>query len=136
MKPSIFAVLLLAALTIACQDQIEKEPEEKVLLSPTAFQAKFTHTKGRLLDVRTPEEFQSGAIEGAVNINFYDDDFQDQIKGLAKDETYYVYCRSGGRSGKTHAMMREAGFSSVFDLDGGITAWQAQGLPVKTSEQP
>ena len=132
MKTTLLSLLVLASvLTAMCQGQKEKD---EALLSPKEFQTKTGEIKGRLLDVRTPKEYKSGYIANSENINFFDKGFKDQIKALPKDKTYFVYCRSGGRSGKTCTMMREAGFEHVYDLDGGITAWQKEGLPVKKDE--
>lgn len=75
-----------------------------------------------LVDVRTKEEFDSGHIEGAVLLPV------DQIQKNAadmfpdKDAVYFVYCRSGSRSGVATAMMVELGYQNVFDL-GGIIDW-------------
>ena len=81
-----------------------------------------------VLDVRTPEEYASGRLaQDAVNVNFYDADFRDQIKSLSRDAKYLVYCRSGNRSGETLKIMKELGFAHVEDLDGGINAWQQAG---------
>ena len=83
-----------------------------------------------ILDVRTPEEFAEGHLEGAVMIDFYDLDFADQLAELDPDVPYLLYCRSGNRSGQTLALMEELGFTDVADVDGGINQWQAAGLPV------
>ncbi|MDX5326347.1 MAG: rhodanese-like domain-containing protein [Bacteroidota bacterium] len=88
--------------------------------------------EGILLDVRTPEEYSQGHLEGAMHIDFYGQDFQNEISKLDKDTPVYVYCRSGGRSGKTMDMMKQMGFKEVYNLDGGITAWQGSGKPVVT----
>ena len=80
-----------------------------------------------VIDVRTPEEFAEGHIDGAVMIDFYADSFADDIAALDPDATYLVYCRSGNRSGQTTALMAELGFDQVYDLDGGVIAWDAQG---------
>jgi phage shock protein E len=85
-----------------------------------------------ILDVRTPEEFNEGHIEGAVMIDFYRDDFSTQLAELDPDVPYVLYCRSGNRSGQTTAIMEELGFQSVQDVDGGSLAWQAAGLPLVT----
>ena len=85
-----------------------------------------------ILDVRTPEEFAEGHIEGAVMIDFYREDFADQLAGLDPDVPYLVYCRSGNRSGQTAAILEELGFSDVADVDGGINAWTGLGLPTVT----
>lgn len=82
-----------------------------------------------ILDVRTSEEFSEGHLEGATMIDFYRDDFAEQLKGLDPDAPYLLYCRSGNRSGQTAELMRELGFSDVSDIDGGILAWNDLDLP-------
>ncbi len=83
-----------------------------------------------LLDVRTPDEFNAGHIEGAENIDFKSPDFVEKISNLAKDKHYVVYCGSGKRSGKATAKMEELGFTRITDVDGGTTAWSAANLPL------
>lgn len=83
-----------------------------------------------ILDVRTKEEYATGHIAGAININFYDPNFQEELSKLDKGVTYDVYCHSGSRSGKTLLLMQGLGFSNVEDLSGGITSWVAGGRPV------
>ena len=82
-----------------------------------------------ILDVRTPEEFGEGHLEGAVILDFYRDDFADQLAELDRDVPYLLYCRSGNRSGQTAAMMEELGFTDVADVDGGIISWTEAELP-------
>jgi phage shock protein E len=83
-----------------------------------------------ILDVRTAEEFAEGHIEGAIQLDFYRPDFADQLAELDPAVPYVVYCRSGNRSGQTLPIMESLGFSSATDVEGGILAWQASGLPV------
>jgi len=83
-----------------------------------------------VLDVRTPEEFAEGHLEGAVLVDFYDTDFTEQLAALDPDVPYLVYCRSGNRSGQTLSIMDDLGFDSAVDVDGGIVAWAGAGLPV------
>lgn len=83
-----------------------------------------------VLDVRTPEEFAEGHLDGAVLVDFYSPDFADQLAALDPDVPYVVYCRSGNRSGQTLPMMESLGFSSASDVDGGIVAWESAGLPI------
>lgn len=85
-----------------------------------------------ILDVRTPEEFAEGHLDGAVMIDFYRDDFADQLTQLDPDVPYLVYCRSGNRSGQTAAIMEQLGFTDVVDVDGGILSWTEAGLPTVT----
>lgn len=93
------------------------------------FQRRMNETPGYLLDVRTPGEFAQGHLEGANLINIQDSDFQNKVNELDKDQTVYVYCRSGGRSGSAARMMENMGFKHVVDMSGGIMSWSASGLP-------
>jgi rhodanese-related sulfurtransferase len=83
-----------------------------------------------LLDIRTPEEYSAGKIEGAVNIDFYDADFSEQLDALDKDVHYVVYCNSGNRSGQSLSVFEDLGFARVENVSTGITGWFAEGYPV------
>jgi phage shock protein E len=83
-----------------------------------------------VLDIRTPEEYSAGIIEGAINIDFYAADFASQLDTLDKDTHYVVYCRSGNRSGQAMSTFGGLGFAEVTEVDGGIVDWYAAGLPV------
>lgn len=87
----------------------------------------------RLIDVRTADEFNSGHIEGASNIDFFAADFREQIATLDKNAKYAIYCRTGNRSSQALEIMQELGFTQVIDLDGGVVAWQSAGLPLVTN---
>ena len=80
-----------------------------------------------ILDVRTPEEFDEGHIEGALNIDVNGPDFTAEIAELDPSTTYAVYCRSGNRSAVAVQHMSTEGFTSLYDLDGGVVSWQAAG---------
>ncbi|WP_417589489.1 rhodanese-like domain-containing protein [Owenweeksia hongkongensis] len=79
-----------------------------------------------IIDVRTPEEFEKGHLEGATMINFFGDDFDQQIAELPKDKEYLVYCHSGNRSGKAVKKMEEAGFTNAHNMTGGWSSWSAE----------
>lgn len=77
-----------------------------------------------ILDVRTPDEFDEGYIEGAKLINIQDTSkFMEEIKQLPKDKDYYVYCRSGKRSGMACQLMNKEGIENAYNLEGGILDW-------------
>lgn len=83
-----------------------------------------------ILDVRTAEEFQEGHLEDAVMLDFYREDFAQELAQLDPDQPYLLYCRSGNRSGQTATIMEQLGFADVADIDGGIVAWGEASLPV------
>lgn len=76
-----------------------------------------------LVDVRTPEEFSEGSINGAVNIDFNSQNFESEIGNLDKNTPVLVYCQAGGRSGKAKAKMESLGFKEIYNLVGGYGSW-------------
>ena len=84
----------------------------------------------QIIDVRSPEEFAEGHIEGALNYNVEGPDFASQIAGLDPAGTYAVYCRSGNRSVVAVDYMASQGINGIFELESGIIGWQEAGLPV------
>ena len=82
------------------------------------------------MDVRTPGEFNEGHIEGAQLIDFQSGNFESEIGTLDKTKTYAVYCRSGNRSGQAVKVMSDAGFTNLYNLDGGVIDWANAGLPL------
>lgn len=88
----------------------------------------------QLVDVRTPEEYNEGFIKNAENINVFDKDFLNQMSNLDKNEPIYVYCKSGKRSGKAANQLKEAGFSKIYNLEGGIMNWIAEEKEIYKAE--
>lgn len=78
---------------------------------------------GLLLDVRTPEEFAAGHIEGAVNIPVHELEGKLAAVPAKKDQPVVVYCRSGHRSESAKGILEKAGFTKVKNL-GPMTAWK------------
>lgn len=80
-----------------------------------------------IIDVRTDDEFSTGYIEGAVNIDFYmGNKFISEIDKLDKSKSYFIYCKSGARSGQTCELMKQKGFKKVYNLEGGILGWTGE----------
>jgi rhodanese-related sulfurtransferase len=99
-------------------------------LSVSEFSSKVTEAGIITLDVRTPGEFNEGHIEGAQLIDFQSGNFESEIATLDKSKTYAVYCRSGSRSGQAVKIMSDAGFTNIYNLDGGVIDWANAGLPL------
>jgi phage shock protein E len=99
-------------------------------LSPSAYQNQFisSNTAHFLLDVRTPEEFATGHIHGAVNIPI--DVLGNHLSEVPTDQPIVVYCRSGNRSAQASQILAQAGYTNIYDM-GGLNDWTAQGFPVE-----
>lgn len=102
-------------------------------LTIDAFYAKWMEKQGQLVDVRTPEEFSTGHVKGASNINFLDASFISTASAnLDKNAPLFIYCASGNRSGKAKAQLKEAGFKEVYNLTGGgYKQWESKGFPIE-----
>lgn len=85
-----------------------------------------------VIDVRTQAEFAEGHLARAEVIDVSAADFGGRIAQLDRSATYLVYCHSGNRSGQATAIMAALGFTNVYELDGGISAWQSAGAPIVT----
>lgn len=84
----------------------------------------------QLVDVRTPQEYQSGHLKDALLIDMYSPDFNSRIETLNKDQPIAVYCAVGQRSYAVFEMLQERGFKQVYHLEGGIQAWASEGKPI------
>lgn len=83
-----------------------------------------------LLDVRTEEEYASGHLENAQNVNINGASFADEVATLDKNKPVYLYCLSGARSAKAASYLSQQGFKEVYNLKGGIIAWKGAEKPV------
>lgn len=80
-----------------------------------------------VLDVRTQEEIDLGIIPNAIHIDIYKGQgFIDEVKKLDKSKNFYVYCRSGARSGQACAVMNQLGFKNAYNLVGGFNEWKGE----------
>lgn len=125
----IASIILVAIFMVSCSNGQNKSADGTVAENVNVEQF-IKHKEGaQLLDVRTPAEWNEGIIEGATMMNFYDSDFKQQLEKLDKEKPVAVYCKSGGRSGQAMGMMQEMGFKEVYNLNGGIGAWNNAGEP-------
>lgn len=83
-----------------------------------------------VLDVRTADEFRTGHLKNAVNVDYTAPDFEQQLAKLDRSKPYLLHCALGGRSTKALPVLQKLGFEGVRHLDGGIQAWQNAKLPV------
>ena len=77
----------------------------------------------QLIDVRTKDEYGVSHLKNSQNICITDDDFKTKVASLDKNAPIYVYCKKGGRSARAAKVLKEMGFTKIYDLQGGITAW-------------
>ncbi len=131
----VMIIILTLACTFSCTSNSDSQTaseqtqtKENYLITPSDFKTKMDEKDIVVLDVRTPAEVAEGVIGTPVIVNYRDADFKEQLLALDKSKTYLVYCKGGGRSGQAKSLMDASGFESVYDLQGGITAWRSAGL--------
>lgn len=126
---NVFVIVLLTLATMAffwskgksndkCKTEAESVAENKI------------ESDAVLIDVRTPAEYKSGHLKDAININVKSQDFFEAIGQLDKSKKYYVYCRSGVRSGKAQQIMLSRNFKNVCNVDGGILKLEKEGAEI------
>ena len=87
--------------------------------------------QGQLIDVRTPEEYAPEHIKGAKLIPVQE--LESRLPEIKKDKPVLLYCHSGRRSTQAFQLLKDKGFTNLFQIAGGITAWKEQGQPVEKS---
>jgi phage shock protein E len=123
--PALLLTFFLSGLAIA-KDEPAKDGPVKVE------QAEKQIASGiQLLDVRSKDEWDEGHLKGAKLLPVSEEDFTGKAKAiLDPKKPVLVYCKSGKRSAKAAKELREAGFTAVYEMEGGITEWEKSGKPV------
>lgn len=130
----ILFILLAGFLFVQCGNVEQKNTDPNLVaedLNVEEFAQQMKDTPGIVLDVRTPEEVSRGKIKGAVEMDFYADDFDQQLASLDSSKVIFVYCAKGGRSSKTMNKLSNMGCKTVYNLDGGMGAWLGAKMPVE-----
>lgn len=97
---------------------------EKIIQTPNA----------QIIDVRTPQEFSSYHLDNAINIDWLGTSFEKEVAKLDPKKPVFIYCKAGGRSQSAHEKLNELGFTTVYEMKGGILKWEAAEL-AKTSNK-
>ncbi|MHC5201686.1 rhodanese-like domain-containing protein [Myroides sp. LJL119] len=124
MKNKFFLIPLLSLFVYSAA--LGQVTQENPLLSKHAFQETLKDSLIQLVDVRTPQEFEQGTIDKAINIDFLASDFLQKADSLDKDKPVYIFCKSGKRSAKARQELNKHGFTQVFELEGGYLNWSQQ----------
>lgn len=115
-------------LTVAKSLFLKKQLLHMSNLSQEAWVSQLIQDKNAIIiDVRTEEEVGEGYIPGMIHMNIYEGPgFIEKIENLDPSKNYYVYCRSGKRSGQACAIMNSKGIPNAYNLLGGILEWEGE----------
>ena len=126
MKRTILLILGVAFITLGCAENVAKQVDANEFEALMADDASV-----QVIDVRTPDEYAQGFIKNSTLMNFNDPSFKSQLESLNKNKAVAVYCHSGARSNQAFEMMKEMGFKKIYELQGGIVAWQDGGKQIQ-----
>ena len=126
--------ILALCLVLSFYNCEQETSSEIKIVTPQEMQTLLELDDVQLVDVRTPEEYKEGFISNSQNIDFSSPTFDDDITKLDKSKPVILYCKAGGRSAKCSKKLKDAGFVKIYDLEGGITQWQFEGLEIQTIE--
>ena len=119
--------ILLLTTFISCNQ------DKNNLVSANKFSEIISNDKSVIIiDVRTPDEFNKGHLKNSLNVNWFDENFDENLNIFSKDLPVLVYCLSGGRSSQANERIKSLGFKNVYELDGGILEWRKNKLPEAT----
>ena len=119
----ILSFIIITVFTLGVNAQNSKHQ----ILDKATYQDSLVQPNVTLIDVRTTEEYESGHLDKAQNIDFLNEElFIKEIEKFDKSQPIYIYCRSGNRSGKAATLMQELGFQNIYDLEGGYLNWTSK----------
>jgi phage shock protein E len=137
MQLVVVGLALASAATVSMSAETQRQPAPGAAgakpiahVDPAGAEKLMAERQVVVLDIRTPKEFAAGHIRGAINLDFYAADFEQQLARLDKDKSYLLHCASGNRSTRSLPQFNKLQFKSVVHLDGGMKAWQSAGKPV------
>jgi len=130
-SPASRSLALLVLLALSLPAACSKPPSEAPSLSPKELETRLAASDApAVIDVRTPAEYASGHVPGAVNIPY--EEIATRIGEVEAPNGVALYCGRGPRARKGEESLFASGYGKpVFHLEGGFTAWQADGLPVE-----
>lgn len=120
---NIFLTFMVVVFSFSIVVGQENVTTNKNVLLIEQFKNTIKEQPGLLIDIRTPNEYEEGTIKGAMNIDFKNDNFKQEISKLDPQKPVYIFCQSGKRSAKAHKVFTELGFKNVYELAGGYATW-------------
>jgi len=127
-----FLIVFISISIFSCKGQTSKNV---INTDPKSFSEKITATpNAQIIDVRTPQEFAGGHIDKAINIDWLGDNFEANVQKLDKTKPVFVYCKTNNRSQIAAKKLEELGFKTIYNMQGGLLKWDAEGLSKPTDK--
>ncbi len=115
----LFTLGLLTVMTLFMAQACAQSEADSTRINAEQFQEKVDETPGVIIDVRTQKEYNQGHLADVDHqLNLLNGDFEASLDSLDKEKTYYLYCRTGNRSGQATELMKKNGFENVYNIGG------------------
>ena len=125
---TVFLIVVSVVIVFVLASKFLKKDSAVKTISAKNAQAQIVEEPGVIIDVRTKDEYNAGHLTKSEHqYDVTSGDFESKISSLDKSKTYYLYCRSGNRSGKAASIMKEKGFTNVYNI-GGYSALVSAGF--------
>jgi phage shock protein E len=119
MMKRFFTLGLIVAISLFMAQACAQSEDDNTRISAEQFQEKVDEEPGVIIDVRTQKEYYQGHLADFHHqINLLNGDFEASLDTLNKEETYFLYCRTGNRSGQAAELMKKDGFENVYNIGG------------------
>lgn len=122
--------LLIVLITISLQSCFKEKAGVIHLVTPEEAAVLIESDQVKIIDVRAELAFDKKHLKNAVNIEVENDDLNSVLDQMKKDEPLLVYCNKGGQSERCAQILKEKGFTLIYDMDGGIAKWEESGRQV------
>jgi rhodanese-related sulfurtransferase len=123
-------LLLIVLITISLQSCFKEKAGVINLVTPEEAAVLIESDQVKIIDVRAELAFDKKHLKNAVNIEVENDDLNSVLDQMKKDEPLLVYCNKGGQSERCAQILKEKGFTLIYDMDGGIAKWEESGRQV------
>lgn len=121
-----FRMIVFICCILSVVPCLGQEKDEYRKIGKALFVAEIIGKNVQLIDVRTPQEYEKGHIDNALNFNINEKEvFLKQVSSLDKKEPVYLYCEKGGRSNRAAELMKSMGFTKIYDYSGGYDEWKS-----------
>ncbi len=134
MKKILFLCLLLVSI-FSLNSCFEAKAGSIQIINPDEAATLLDAEEAVLVDVRSAQQFEAGHIANAINIPVESENLEDLIATLDNDQPVMVYCNRGGQSAECAKILEEKGFKKIYDLDGGLSSWEASGRKIVLKEE-
>ena len=123
-------ILCIVLMVISLQSCFKEKAGVINLVTPEEAAVLIESDQVKIIDVRAELEFDKKHLKNAVNIEVENDDLYSVLDQIKKDEPLLVYCNKGGQSERCAQILKEKGFTLIYDMDGGIAKWEESGRQV------